>query len=234
MAEPALPSICVFCGSSPGASPAYTAAAARLGGHLARTGRRLIYGGGRVGLMGTLADAALAAGGTVVGWADLTLHNPRAFIWDQVHGMRDLNDLVQAPPNFILDWAIKINDGGWIVGVGHFGPGWDTSRGFVLAPIPLTTAAGDPGAAATPALAILENPVRSQLTIEFTLPAAGSTRVSVLDVAGRTVARIADQTFSAGRHRIFSPAGTSQPRGIYYVRLEGPGFAATRPFVLLK
>jgi uncharacterized protein (TIGR00730 family) len=60
-------SVCVFCGASPGADPAYAAAASAFGALLARTGRRLVYGGGHVGLMGAVADAALAGGGTVVG-----------------------------------------------------------------------------------------------------------------------------------------------------------------------
>lgn len=60
-------SVCVFCGSSPGRRPDYTTAARTLGDALAETGRRLVYGGGNVGLMGVLADAALEAGGEVVG-----------------------------------------------------------------------------------------------------------------------------------------------------------------------
>lgn len=59
--------VCVYCGSSPGADPAYTAAARAVGERLAVSGRRIVYGGGRVGVMGALADAALAAGGEVVG-----------------------------------------------------------------------------------------------------------------------------------------------------------------------
>ena len=60
-------SVCVYCGSSPGADPAFAIAAARVGRALAASGRTLVTGGGRVGLMGTVADAALAAGGRVVG-----------------------------------------------------------------------------------------------------------------------------------------------------------------------
>ena len=60
-------SLCVFCGSNPGASPAYAEAAARLGRTVAERGMTLVYGGGRVGLMGVVADAALAAGGKVTG-----------------------------------------------------------------------------------------------------------------------------------------------------------------------
>jgi uncharacterized protein (TIGR00730 family) len=59
--------ICVFCGASSGRSPAYAGAARELGSELAARGIALVYGGGRVGLMGAVADAALARGGEVVG-----------------------------------------------------------------------------------------------------------------------------------------------------------------------
>jgi hypothetical protein len=59
--------VCVFCGSSPGRSPEYAAAAAALGRALAGSGIELVFGGGKVGLMGALADAALAQGGRVHG-----------------------------------------------------------------------------------------------------------------------------------------------------------------------
>ncbi|CAA9456857.1 MAG: Lysine decarboxylase family [uncultured Rubrobacteraceae bacterium] len=59
--------VCVFCGSSEGLRPSYAAAARRMGKMIARRGLRLVYGGGRVGLMGVLADAALEEGGEVVG-----------------------------------------------------------------------------------------------------------------------------------------------------------------------
>jgi len=63
----ALRSVCVFCGSQPGARPAYTAAARALGGWLAQQRIEVVFGGGHVGMMGALADAALAAGGRVIG-----------------------------------------------------------------------------------------------------------------------------------------------------------------------
>jgi uncharacterized protein (TIGR00730 family) len=59
--------VCVFCGSSPGAGPDYAALARRLGQALAASGVGLVYGGAQVGLMGIVADSALAAGGSVVG-----------------------------------------------------------------------------------------------------------------------------------------------------------------------
>src|SRR5690242_7675478 len=64
---PDRPSVCVFCGSQVGARPAYADAARRVGTAIASRGLELVYGGGRVGLMGIVADAALAAGGRVVG-----------------------------------------------------------------------------------------------------------------------------------------------------------------------
>ena len=60
-------SVCVFCGSAPGARPSYSAAARELGGALARAGMTLVYGGGRLGLMGIVADAVLQGGGRVIG-----------------------------------------------------------------------------------------------------------------------------------------------------------------------
>jgi uncharacterized protein (TIGR00730 family) len=68
-------SICVYCGSRSGAQPAYTALAQQLGAAIGRRGWQLVYGGGRAGLMGTVADAALAAGARVVGVIPQTLMN---------------------------------------------------------------------------------------------------------------------------------------------------------------
>ncbi len=59
--------VCVFCGSSTGTRPEYAESAKRLGVAIARRGLELVYGAGHVGLMGTLADAALASGGRVIG-----------------------------------------------------------------------------------------------------------------------------------------------------------------------
>ena len=60
-------SVCIFCGSAPGARPSYSRAAEDMGAALARAGLTLVYGGGKLGLMGIVADAVLAAGGRVVG-----------------------------------------------------------------------------------------------------------------------------------------------------------------------
>jgi uncharacterized protein (TIGR00730 family) len=78
--------ICVFCGSSPGASPAYAEAARHFGQLLARRGLGLVYGGGNVGLMGILADAVLEEGGEVIGVI------PHSLVTREV-GHRGLTDL---------------------------------------------------------------------------------------------------------------------------------------------
>ena len=65
--------VCVFCGSSIGAKPAYAEAARNMGRLIAERRIGLVYGGGNVGLMGVIADAALEAGGEVIGVIPLAL-----------------------------------------------------------------------------------------------------------------------------------------------------------------
>ena len=80
-------SICVYCGSRPGAQPGYSNTAQRLGQEIAKRGMRLVFGGGQVGLMGVVADAALAAGGEVVGVIPKHLEN-----WEVGHhGLSELH-----------------------------------------------------------------------------------------------------------------------------------------------
>ena len=78
--------VCVFCGSSPGARPAYATAAAALAQSLVARGITIVYGGGNVGLMGILADTARAAGGEVIGVI------PRGLVAKEV-AHRELPDL---------------------------------------------------------------------------------------------------------------------------------------------
>ena len=63
----ALETVCVFCGSNPGTDPAFTVAAGQFGTKVAERGIELVYGGASVGLMGVVADAAMAAGGRATG-----------------------------------------------------------------------------------------------------------------------------------------------------------------------
>jgi len=186
------------------------------------------------GLIDRVFPRGINTAGTVVGFADLTLHSPRAFVWDAVHGMRNLNDLVTAPPDFILDWAIKVNDEGWIVGIGHYGPAWGTSRGFVLRPLDVVTGIGDPVAAPTPMLAILANPVSDRLVMRVSLPETGRARLSIFDVTGRSVVRVLDERVASGQRLVSWSFNRSQPAGVYYARLEAPGFTDTQRFVLVR
>jgi uncharacterized protein (TIGR00730 family) len=80
-------SVAVFCGSRMGAQPGFAEAAAALGTGLAHAGMRLVYGGGRIGLMGALADAALAAGGQVLGVIPQFLQS-----WEVAH--RGVSDMI--------------------------------------------------------------------------------------------------------------------------------------------
>ena len=64
---PEIRAVAVFCGAHDGDDPVFRAAATALGHGMAEAGLRLVFGGGRIGLMGAVADAALAAGGRVTG-----------------------------------------------------------------------------------------------------------------------------------------------------------------------
>ena len=85
-------SICVFCGSSDAVSPDYLAAARQMGQVLAQRGLRLIYGGGKTGLMGAVADGVLEGGGEVVGVIIPSMNTPALAktgltYMDEVHTM---------------------------------------------------------------------------------------------------------------------------------------------------
>ena len=80
-------SVCVYCGSNAGAKPDYAQAARALGARIAGEGLALVYGGGNVGLMGQVADAALDSGGEVIGVI------PRHLVeWEVAH--RGVSELV--------------------------------------------------------------------------------------------------------------------------------------------
>jgi uncharacterized protein (TIGR00730 family) len=83
---PRVERICVFCGASPGARPAYREATAQLARLLAAEGIAVVYGGGGVGLMGALADAVIAEGGELTGVI------PRSLV-DREIAHRDVMDM---------------------------------------------------------------------------------------------------------------------------------------------
>jgi len=79
-------SICIYCGSNNGSQPAYSSAAQEMGAAIAERGLRLVYGGGKVGLMGVVADAVLENGGEVTGVITEALY-------DLETGKNELDDL---------------------------------------------------------------------------------------------------------------------------------------------
>ena len=98
-------SICVYCGSSTGNDPAFLAEAVAAGTLIAAQGLTLVYGGGKVGLMGAVADAALAAGGKVIGVMPADLVN-------QEIGHRGLTELRIVNSMHERKWAMaELADG---------------------------------------------------------------------------------------------------------------------------
>jgi uncharacterized protein (TIGR00730 family) len=85
---PARRSVCVFCASSDGVDPIFLEAARALGQTIAKRGWQLVYGGAHVGLMGAMADAAMAAGGSVTGVI------PRALVEREI-AFRGLTELIE-------------------------------------------------------------------------------------------------------------------------------------------
>lgn len=83
-------SLCVYCGSAPGSDPAFVEAASALGRAMAAGGIRLVYGGGNIGLMGTVARAVLDNGGQVTGIIP-------EFLKTRERMLADVHDLVVVP-----------------------------------------------------------------------------------------------------------------------------------------
>lgn len=86
--ETSIRSLCVYCGSSTGHDPAHAEIARQVGALLAANGIRLVYGGGNIGLMGILADAVMAAGGTVLGVIPVGL-------FETEQGHRGITELIE-------------------------------------------------------------------------------------------------------------------------------------------
>jgi hypothetical protein len=175
----------------------------------------------------SVIPAAINDASVVVGRAEMSPQVYRAFVWSQAKGIRDLNNVAVdgVPAGFILDRALEINDQGWIVGDGHFGPDWSSSQAFVLIPNTVT--------GVTPALAGLDlriqpNPSRGAPRIEWTMPAGEAGRVDVFDTRGRLVA-----TVEAAAGARVSSLQEELPAGIYLARLTGQAGTTARKFVIL-
>ena len=106
--------ICVFCGSNAGSDPALAVAAEELGRTIAEAGHEVVYGGGRVGLMGILADAALSSGGPVTGFI------PQA-LFDREVGHHGVTDLVVTDSMHTRKAAMADRSDGFIALPGGFG-----------------------------------------------------------------------------------------------------------------
>lgn len=106
--------ICVFCGATPGDDPEFSSVAAELGAAIAARGHGLVFGGGRVGLMGVVADAALGAGGEVVGFM------PQHLV-DREIGHTGLTELIVTDTMHTRKAAMADRAGGFIALPGGFG-----------------------------------------------------------------------------------------------------------------
>ena len=120
-------SVAVYCGSSAGADPIYQQQAELMGQTLARAGLTLVYGGGRVGLMGAIADATLAAGGQVIGvipgfLADKELAHKGCTELHVVGTMHERKLLMAEPRRRLHRHARRLRHAGGAVRSPHLGP----------------------------------------------------------------------------------------------------------------
>lgn len=160
----------------------------------------------------------------MVGRAEVDQQVYHAFVWSPAKGIRDLNAVAidGLPAGFILDRAHEVNDQGWIVGDGHFGPLWSSSQAFVLIP---NTVTGVTPTVAGLDLRIRPNPSRGVPRIEYAIPSTG--RLEVFDARGRRVATVS----AAAGARVASLEAL--PAGVYLAVLTGPSGSASRKFVVL-
>lgn len=105
-------SVCVFCGSADGVHPEYYDGAAKMGGYLAQKGIQLIYGAGKTGLMGAVADGVLKAGGEVTGVVPENL-NTSVLIHANLTRLEVVQDIQQrqARMNALADALIALPGG---------------------------------------------------------------------------------------------------------------------------
>ena len=177
--------------------------------------------------------------GIVVGTAEVSQHVWRAFMWDAERGIRDLNTLATPPANFVLDRALGINDRGWIVGDGHFGPNWSSSQAFVLIPRgPFAQLDATPLAAGALRLRLRPNPTAGAAAIDYVMPASGRPRITVYDLRGARVAVLDEPAREAGAHVARwngrDAAGRPVASGAYLVRVEAAGMATTRRLAVVR
>jgi uncharacterized protein (TIGR00730 family) len=154
--------LCVFCGSRHGAQPAFADAAGAVGRSLARRGWNLVYGGGNVGLMGTVADAARAGGAWVTGVI------PQSLMQREV-GHRGLDELHVVPSMHVRKQMMAERADAFVAlpgGLGTFEELFEVwtwrQLGYHQRPIALLNTAGY----YDPLLAFLQDTVREQFVTE--------------------------------------------------------------------
>jgi hypothetical protein len=94
-------------------------------------------------------------------------------------------------------------------------------------------AAGSPTAVPEMAMAVRQNPARGGADLQLALPADERVRVTIIDIAGRRVATLAEGMLPAGDHRLRWDSASSTP-GIYFARLEAGGLMISRRIVILR
>jgi probable HAF family extracellular repeat protein len=176
-------------------------------------------------------DAGVVVGSAIDGGGEW-----RAFVWDRVNGMRDLEDLSVVPAGFNLEEAKAVNNNGWITARGFWGEAWGPERAVVFVPRE-TVGAPETDLAAAPALRIAREPAGSA-RITFRLAAAQDIRLSVFDIRGREIASLIDGRRPAGSHQTLwngsLRAGATAASGVYFIRLRTQGAGAVGRFVRLK
>lgn len=165
--------------------------------------------------------------GAVVGYALTGAMAWHGFIWDEIEGMRDLNDLVVESGGFVIDRALRVSDAGWIVGDGHWGPGPGSPRAFILVPADEGAVGVGPGATSVLRLDGHPNPFRGRVSVAFSIVEPGPVRLSIHDLAGRRVARLFEGESTAGAHAFEwagrRSGGERAAAGIYFAVLETSG-----------
>jgi probable HAF family extracellular repeat protein len=179
---------------------------------------------------------AINDAGVVVGTAETAEGAWHAIAWDAARGLRDLNALAELPAGFILDRALGVNEQGWIVGDGHFGPGWNSSQAFVLVPRNIVLSAGQPALGL--ALRLRPHPSFGATRFEYTTADGGTARIEVFDPRGRRVAEIVEPDRPAGTHVARwdgrDAAGRAVAPGVYVVRLALGGRVVSGKLAIVR
>lgn len=180
-------SACVYCASANDVDPAYKAAARRAGEALARSGIEVVYGGGRVGLMGIVADAALAAGGRVTG---IIPEHIRALEVDH----RGLTELIVTPSMHVRKQAMVDRSDAFVIlpgGIGTLDELFEIITWKQLALHDKPVVVVNVGGFWDPLLALLTHLERTGFMKKPNMPGTGGALFTVIDDVERLVPLLA-------------------------------------------